>query len=105
MYTSNLVVRSFLPIANIHKIEQRLTLVETDHKTAQARAADHLSIPYTCILEILDICVGSDHYLGAVQVKVEGLEIRDDSIVELICGFFATVFAIVQELLMELDMS
>lgn len=103
-YTSNLVVGSLFPIANVYKVEQRLTLVEADHKTAQTRVAIHLPIPYTSMLKVLHICVGSDHDSGAVQVNVEGFGIRDDSIVELVRSFLATIFPLVQKLLMELDL-
>lgn len=79
-----------------------MTLIKTDHKTAQIRAAVHLPVSHTSISEVLHVRIGSDHDLGAAHVNVEDLEIRDDSIVEHVRGFLATVFALVQELLMEL---
>ena len=101
-HTPNLVISLFFPSADVDKIKQTLALIEAACKQAEARAPLHLPIFHASRLKVFDICIGSDHDLRVVCIKLELLQIVLDSSMQLISSALASPVILVKEPLPEL---
>lgn len=101
-HTPNLVISLFFSSADVDKIKQTLTLIEAVRKQAEARAHLHLPIFHASHLKVFDICIGSDHDLRVVCIKLELLQMVLDSSMQLISSILASPIILVKEPLPEL---
>lgn len=103
--TSDLIVCLLLPWPHVHEIKQRLATGEPLSKQAHPSTLTHLPVPNARCSQTFEVGVRADYDVCAVGVEAETFQILFDSDSELVRGFFASGFAPVEELLVELDWS
>lgn len=94
---SNLIISTFLPRANIDKVEQALALVETMREMNDIGSGLHLLVLDTRTMQAFDVRIGSNLDRSVCWINTQGRQVIFDSVVQLVRGISTSSCALIQE--------